>query len=119
MMSDEQSESGGKAMPDPKVTGSAMARAAAKPDKREMLKFPLLVHAPLQWGPGVRTEDGGIPVEELAHDVLKRVKKSDDPEEHFEAMRAVAVDRGTTEEHVRQACEYVVTVVKKAEKPSE
>jgi uncharacterized protein (DUF433 family) len=57
--------------------------------------FPLLVHAPAQHGPGIRTEDRGIPVADI---VAAAAEQSDHDAlaEHFE----------TTAAHVRQALAY-------------
>ncbi len=58
--------------------------------------FPLLAHSPAQWGEGVRTEDRGIPVAEIAA-------------AHAGDFAATAAKFGTTEAHVRQAVAYHIT----------
>lgn len=66
---------------------------AHKPGAPRLDGFPLLAHAPAQWGPGVRTEDNGTPV---AHIVAA----------HAGDFAATAARFGTTEQHVRQAIAY-------------
>jgi hypothetical protein len=64
-----------------------------KPDALRLDGFSLLCCAPDQWGPGVRTEDRGIPVADIVA-------------AHTGDFAATAARVGTTEAHVRQAVAY-------------
>ncbi len=68
-----------------------------KPGVERLDRWPLLVHAPSQWGPGVRTEDHGIAVEDIA----AAVSQTPDYARIAEAL-------GTTPDHVAQAVDYVI-----------
>jgi hypothetical protein len=57
--------------------------------------FPLLAYAPDYWGPGVRTEDNGSPVAEIAA-------------AHTGDFATTAKRFKTTERHVRQAIAYAM-----------
>lgn len=96
--------------PTPAVKATARSTPPAKPNKRDVLKYPLLVHAPAHWGPGVRTEDHGIRVEDLVADVAKRAGEGAGPEEITAAIAATAAEWGTTPEHVEQACRYCLAI---------
>ncbi len=58
--------------------------------------FPLLAHSPEQWGEGVRTEDKGIPIDEIMA-------------AHAGDFAVTAAKFGTTEGHIRQAVAYHIT----------
>ncbi len=62
--------------------------------------FPLLTHAPEQWGEGVRTEDNGTPVDAIFAAYHRA------PE--IDQFESIAVRFGTTEAHVRQAVAYTI-----------
>jgi uncharacterized protein (DUF433 family) len=57
--------------------------------------YPLLVHAPKQHGEGIRTEDVGASVDEIA---AAYAKKKD--------AKKIAEQFGTTAAHVEQAVKY-------------
>lgn len=59
--------------------------------------YPLLVHAPGQHGPGIRTEDHGIAVADIV------VKAAELP-----SYEALAAHFGTTPDHVAQAIAYAI-----------
>lgn len=50
-------------MPQPRVIAQAHVAHATGAVKLDA--YPRLIHAPKAWGPGVRTEDRGVPVEEV------------------------------------------------------
>lgn len=66
-----------------------------KPDAVRLDGFHLLTYAPEQWGPGVRTEDNGTPVDDIV------AAAADEPD-----RAKVAEAFGTTPEHVKQALAY-------------
>lgn len=84
---------GGALEPLAKVEG--VAAVTHKPDARVLEGFPLLVYAPSQWGPGVRLEDCGHAVADIAEAF------ESDPD-----ADAVAARFGTTAEHVMDAVRY-------------
>jgi hypothetical protein len=67
-----------------------------KPGAVKLDGFPRLAYAPGQWGPGVRTEDKGVPVAEIA---TAFATASGNP-------GAVAKQFNTTEAHVMDAVRY-------------
>jgi hypothetical protein len=73
------------------------AQVTHKPGALRLDGFPLLVHSPAQWGPGVRTEDNGTPVESIAA-------------AHAGDFAATATKFGTSEKHVRQAVAYTIAM---------
>jgi hypothetical protein len=79
--------------------GGFQLSVTAKPGafKLDHVKYPLLVYAPLQWGPGIRTEDNGT----LVHDIAVASSTVTDYD-------ALARQFGTTGEHVRQAIAYAL-----------
>ncbi len=79
------------------LKASLTFKVGHKPGVERLDRWPLLVHAPSQWGPGVRTEDHGIPVEDLA----AAVAESPD-------YARIAHAFGTTADHVAQAVDYVI-----------
>lgn len=66
--------------------------------------YPLLVHAPGQHGPGVRTEDNGTPVADIVGKAAE-MPDYDQLAEHFKTSRA----------HVEQAVAYAVAASPKTE----
>lgn len=77
------------------MDGSLLQATVAHAGGPRLDGFPLLACSPEQWGPGVRTEDRGIPVEEIAA-------------AHAGDFMATAARFGTTEGHVRQAVAYMI-----------
>jgi hypothetical protein len=80
-----------------KVTGSATV--LHKPGAARLDRWPLLVHAPSQWGPGIRCECNGATVEDIA------VECAANPD-----LDSVAAKFGVTADHVSQALDYAATV---------
>jgi uncharacterized protein (DUF433 family) len=78
---------------DLKVAGTASA--LHKPGAVRLDGYPLLVHAPRQWGDGVRTENNGTPVA----DVCAAVAEEPD-------LERLADRFGITTDHVEQALRY-------------
>lgn len=76
-----------------RITGTATV--LHKPGAVRLDGFPLLVHAPGQHGPGIRTEDNGTPVEDLC------LAAAENPN-----LDAVAARFGTTVNHLLQALDY-------------
>ena len=75
-----------------RITGTARAGKAVV-----LHRYPLLVEAPAQHGPGIRLEDCGA----LMEDVLLAYEDEPDP-------ALVARDLGTTAHHVNQAVQYAL-----------
>jgi len=93
-------------MPDPVASVQAdtprvvfRAEVTHKPGavKLDHVKYPLLVYAPVQHGPGIRTEDNGSAVHDIA---VMSVLLPD--------VAQLAAHFGTSVEHVRQAIAYAV-----------
>lgn len=82
---------------------AALVKSTGKPGRDGLKGFPLLVHAPAQWGRGVRTEDKGVLVSDIA------IKASEVPD-----RAALASLFGTTESHVDQALKYAEKVSSQA-----
>lgn len=57
--------------------------------------YPGLVYAPAQHGPGIRTEDKGVPVSAICDDVVAGL-----------TFEAIAAKHGTTVDHVADAIRY-------------
>ncbi len=83
----------------PRAAGSVSAGESPDPDHKAIAEslrnFPLLVHAPDQHGPGVRTEDHGVAVDEIAK-AAATVKDHKTLAERFK----------TSPDHVQQALKY-------------
>lgn len=77
-----------------KVTGTATV--LHKPGAVRLDGFPRLCYAPGQWGPGVRTEDNGTPVADIAAAFVEASGNAD----------AVAARFATTPDHVADAVKY-------------
>jgi len=79
--------------------GGFQFRVTAKPGaiKLDHVKYPLLVYAPLQWGPGIRTEDVGA----LVYDIAVASSTVIDYD-------VLAAKFATTGEHIRQAIAYAL-----------
>lgn len=86
-------------MGNPITLDPARARLLDKPSLARLVGYPGLVHAPTQWGPGIRTEDGGISAASIVEAYAA------DPDE-----TAVASALGTTPTHVADAVAYAVAV---------
>lgn len=78
------------------VTGSATV--LHKPGAVRLDDYPLLVFAPIQWGQGVRTENNGTPVADIAVAFA----------EVGGTYAAMAERFGVTEDHVHQALKYAL-----------
>jgi uncharacterized protein (DUF433 family) len=78
-----------------KVKGTA--EVLHKPGAVRLDAYPLLVYAPSQHGPGVRTEDKGVEVSAIVDDLALGL-----------GVDAVAAKHGTTEAHVEDAVKYAV-----------
>ena len=89
-------------LPLPKLTIAAVAEVTHKPGAVRLDGFPLLVYAPTQHGAGIRTEDHGIPVADIA---TKAAEVSD--------LAVLAAAFGTTVDHVSQAIEYSLACLPK------
>lgn len=76
-----------------KVTGQA--RVLHKPGAVRLDDYPRLVYALAQWGPGVRTEDKGVPVEDIARAVAGGA-----------SLDEAVAQFGTTPDHVADAVKY-------------
>lgn len=76
---------------------------AKKPGGVDLSGYPLLVYAPSQHGPGVRTEDIGVPVADIA------AKAAEIPD-----YARLAGHFKTTPAHVEQAIAYAVAAQPKA-----
>jgi len=70
-----------------------------KPGAVRLDAYPLLAYAPAQHGPGIRTEDKGIPVADIVAKVAE-----------LPSFDALAAHFGTTADHVAQALAYAVEV---------
>lgn len=68
-----------------------------KPGAVRLDGYPLLVHAPSVHGPGIRTEDKGVKVEDIAAEFAVNP-----------SHEAVAAKFGTTDAHVADAIRYAV-----------
>jgi uncharacterized protein (DUF433 family) len=75
------------------------ANVLHKPGAVKLDGFPLLAFSPSQYGPGVRTEDRGVPVEAIATEYAAN------PD-----AEAVAAKFGTTAAHVADALKYAHAV---------
>ena len=71
------------------------AEVTHKPGAVRLDGYPLLVYAPAQHGPGIRTEDNGTPVADIA------VAAAETPDYNVLARKFK-----TTPEHVEQAIRY-------------
>ncbi len=80
----------------PKVSGTGTV--LHKPGSEQLDKWPLLVYAPSQHGPGIRCDSNGASVEEIAVEFAA----NSNPEAVAKKFR-VSVD------HVTQAVDYAVT----------
>lgn len=80
-----------------KITGTATV--LHKPGAVKLDGFPLLAFAPSQHGPGIRTEDKGVPVADIATEYAVN------PD-----AEAVAAKFGTTAAHVAEAIRYAAAV---------
>jgi uncharacterized protein (DUF433 family) len=78
-----------------KVKLVATAEVLHKPGVNKLTGYPHLVYAPAQYGPGVRTENNGTPVADIAAEI------SVNPD-----VDAVAAKFGVTVEHVHDALRY-------------
>jgi uncharacterized protein (DUF433 family) len=78
-----------------KVSGDVAA--LHKPGAVRLDDYPRLVYAPGQHGPGIRTEDNGTPVEDVAGAVAETPDYA-----------ALAAKFQTTPEHVAEAVRYAV-----------
>lgn len=83
----------------PSLKFSARAEVLHKPGAVRLchIKYPHLVHAPDQWGSGIRTEDHGVEVRAICEAIAVNPDYA-----------AVAAQLGTTPEHVRQAVAYAI-----------
>ena len=79
------------------VEVNAAVDVTHKPGAVKLEDFPLLAYAPIQHGPGIRTEDNGTPVADLCNALAVN------PD-----VEAVASKFGTTADHVRQAHDYAI-----------
>jgi hypothetical protein len=77
-----------------------------KPGAVRLDGYPLLAHAPAQWGPGVRTEDVGASVAEIA------VAAAESPDHD-----ALAARFGTTPAHIAEAVRYALAAQPGKEAP--
>jgi hypothetical protein len=89
-------------LPLPKIEVSALAAVTHKPGAVRLDGYPLLVYAPVQHGPGIRTEDNGTPVADIA---VRASEVSD--------LAVLAAQFGTSAEHVRQAISYTLAALPK------
>lgn len=80
-----------------KISGTA--EVLHKPGAVKLDGFPLLVYAPAQHGPGVRTEDVGASVADIATEYAVNP-----------SVGAVAAKHGTTAAHVVDALKYAEAV---------
>jgi uncharacterized protein (DUF433 family) len=80
-----------------KVSGEATV--LHKPGSVRLDDYPKLAYAPAQHGPGVRTEDNGTPVADIA------IEYAANP-----SAEAIAVKFGTTSDHVADAIRYAAAV---------
>jgi uncharacterized protein (DUF433 family) len=80
-----------------KISGTA--EVLHKPGAVKLDGFPLLAYAPAQHGPGVRTEDVGASVADIATEYAVNP-----------SVGAVAAKYGTTEAHVVDALKYAEAV---------
>lgn len=79
-----------------RVTGKASV--LHKPGGVRLDAYPGLVYAPAQWGPGVRVECNGTPVEEIVAAVADAGPEAD--------LHALAARFGCSEAHVVDALLY-------------
>jgi hypothetical protein len=75
------------------MNGLAFTMTVTHAGGRRLDGFPLLVEAPDQWGPGVRTENNGTAIADIVA-------------AHAGDWAATAAKFGVTEAHVRQAVAY-------------
>lgn len=80
-----------------KITGEISV--LNKPGAVNLGNYPHLAYAPSQWGPGVRTENNGTPVADIA------LAFSTHPN-----AEAVAAQFGVTVDHVNDALRYAAAV---------
>jgi hypothetical protein len=76
---------------------AADATVLHKPGAVLLTGYPLLVYAPMQHGPGIRTENNGVPVADIAAEVAVN------PD-----YVAVAAKFAVTVGHVEQAVDFAV-----------
>jgi len=80
-----------------------------KPGAVRLDEYPLLTYAPMEHGPGIRTEDNGT----LVSDIVVEYEKIGDNEK-------VAQKFMTTKEHVQQAIQFAASASRPVEeKPAE
>jgi hypothetical protein len=79
------------------VTLAADATVLHKPGAVLLTGYPLLVYAPNQYGTGIRTENNGTPVADIAAEVAVN------PD-----YNTVAAKFGVTVDHVAQAVDFAV-----------
>jgi uncharacterized protein (DUF433 family) len=80
-----------------KVTGTATV--LDKPGAVKLDGYPMLAYAPAQWGVGVRTENNGTPVSDIA------IAAAETPD-----FQVLADRFGVTVEHVAEALRYALAV---------
>lgn len=51
---------------EPPIIATLAAAAAQPPDAIDLTRYPYLVYAPAQWGPGIRTAAHGTPLDAIA-----------------------------------------------------
>jgi uncharacterized protein (DUF433 family) len=76
-----------------KISGTATC--LHKPGVELLTGYPHLVFAPLQYGPGIRTENNGTPVAAIVDDVAAGL-----------AYEAIAAKHGVTTAHIDDAVRY-------------
>lgn len=76
-----------------KISGTATC--LHKPGVELLDGYPHLVFAPLQYGPGIRTENNGTPVADLVNDLALGL-----------SYDAVAEKHGVTHAHIEDAVRY-------------
>jgi hypothetical protein len=91
----EETQANGNNLEFPSIRFSGEATVLNKPGAVSLAGYPLLVYAPSQHGPGIRTEDNGTPV----HDICVAFAEHPHPE-------AIAERFGTTPDHVAEAVRY-------------